>query len=70
MVEYLLATAEGWMLSALLGGVTAFPQGSVLTDESMEMYHHFPIFQSLNLSLAPLELLNLLLQLLNTYRRR
>lgn len=69
-VEYLLAGAEGWMLSALPGGLAAFTHGSVLTDKRMEMYHHLLIFQSLSLSLAPLELLNLFLQFLNMYRRR
>ena len=40
-VEYLLAGAEGWMLSALPGGVAAFTHGSVLAGERMEMYTTF-----------------------------
>lgn len=69
-VEYLLAGTRSWMLSALQGGVAAFTHSSVLTDEGMEMYHHLLIFHSLDLSLASLELLNLLLQFLNMYKRR
>lgn len=61
---------EGWMPSALPPALAAFTHGSVLTYEKMDIHHHLLIFQSLELSLASLELLNLLLQFLNTYKKR
>lgn len=70
VVECLLAGAESWMLSPLLGRVAAFTHASVLTDERMETYHCLLVFQSLDLSLSLLELLNLLLQFSNMYKRR
>lgn len=69
-VECVLAGAEGWMLAALTGAVAAFTCGLMFTDNRMEMYHHLLIFQPLDLSLALLELLNLLLQFLNMCKRR
>lgn len=69
-VECVLAGAEGWLLAALTGGVAAFTCGLVLTGNRMEMDQHHVIFQPLDLSLVVLELLNLLLQFLNMYKRR